>query len=327
MEKHITQELNYSDIYLLPRKILVDSRKNCDTSVKLGERVFDLPIYAANMKSVVNENTCEFFAAKNLFYTMHRFNTDNIAFIKKMHSKNYFASISIGINNTVFDQLGQMLDLGLIPEYITVDIANAWSVNAKPIIEYVKKHFKSFLIVGNVATRDAVEEIHSWGADAVKVGIAGGRVCITKDKTGFHRPMVSTVLDCADYCSRVGLPLIADGGIINHGDIAKAMACGATMVMAGSLFAGYDESAGNIIEITLEDNTRLYKEYYGSASQYNKEEYKNIEGKKILVPYRGSMVKLLRELFEDIQSAISYSGGMNCQSLRNVDIISVGHHG
>ena len=147
-----------------------------------------------------------------------------------------------------------------------------------------------------------------WGADAIKVGIAGGRVCITKNKTGFHRPMVSTVLNCV--MEAAGVPIIADGGIEEHGDIAKAIALGAHMVMAGSLFAGYDQSAGQIVEI----EKRLHKEYFGSASEHNKGKYQNVEGKKILVNYKGPMEKLLIELKEDLQSSISYSGNRDLDS-------------
>ena len=127
------------------------------------------------------------------------------------------------------------------------------------------------------------------------------------------------------YTIENNLPLIADGGIREHGDIAKALACGANMVMAGSLFAGYEESAGNIIEITLDgiSSPRLYKEYYGSASQYNKGEAKNVEGKKILIDYHGSMLRLMTELKEDLQSAISYAGGFKVNDLINAKIITI----
>ena len=141
-------------------------------------------------------------------------------------------------------------------------------------------------------------------------------VCITKNKTGIHRPMMSTCVDC---CKKAKVPIIADGGIVEHGDVAKAIACGATMVMAGSLFAGYDQSAGDIIEI--ED--RMYKEYYGSASQYNKGEYKNVEGKKILIQYKGDISKLLIELKEDLQSSISYVGGNQLKNLTSSEYYEV----
>ncbi|GGY19216.1 GMP reductase [Paludibacterium paludis] len=313
----IKTELNYGDVYLVPKKTVVDSRKACDTSVQFGPRRFDMPIYPANMKSVVSDETCEYFARRGWFYTLHRFNTDSVAFVRDMQEKGLFASISIGVNDDTIAQLEALADAGLVPEYMTLDIANAWCVKAESMIARVRRMFPgTFLIGGNIATADAARDLESWGCDAIKAGIAGGRVCITKNKTGFHRPMVSTVSECA---AAVSVPVIADGGIVEHGDMAKALACGATMIMAGSLFAGYDESAGQIVEI----NGKHYKEYFGSASQYNKGAYVNVEGKKILVEYKGSIDKLLRELKEDLQSSISYAGGTDLAALRDVEMIFV----
>ena len=321
----VAREYNYQDVYLRPRHTVVNSRKECDTSLVFGGHKFIMPVYASNMKSVVNADTCEFFARRGWFYTMHRFNVDQVEFVSYMQEQGLIASISIGVNEDTIAQLKQLQVAGLSPEFMTLDIANAWCPKAEKMVKYVKDHFNSFLIVGNIAGADAAREIHAWGADALKAGIAGGKVCITKNKTGFHRPMVSTVLDCAAYTQTAGVPLIADGGIVEHGDIAKALACGATMVMAGSLFAGYDQSAGNIIEVTLDGRSlpRAYKEYYGSASQYNKGEYKNVEGKKILIDYRGNMERLLLELQEDLQSSISYVGGRKSDDLIQAEIICV----
>lgn len=310
-------ELNYADIYLVPRKTVVDSRKECDTSIAFGPRRFDMPVYPSNMKSVVDADTCEFFARRGWFYTMHRFNVDMVQFVADMQDKGLFASISVGVNQDAVEQLQALKAAGLVPEYITMDIANAWCVKAERMVGTIRDLFPgSFLIGGNIATAEAARDLEAWGCDAIKAGIAGGRVCITKNKTGFHRPMVSTTLDCA---AAVKVPVIADGGVVEHGDIAKALACGATMVMAGSLFAGYDESAGNIVEI----GGKHYKEYFGSASQYNKGAYVNVEGKKILVEYKGSMGKLLTELQEDLQSSISYAGGRDLTALRQVEHIVV----
>ncbi|MCP1291032.1 GMP reductase [Chromobacterium sp. S0633] len=313
----IKTELNYGDVYLVPKKTVVDSRKECDTSVQFGPRRFDMPVYASNMKSVVCAETSELFAARNWFYTMHRFNVDAVAFTRAMQDKGLFASISVGVNDDTLEQLAALKQAGLIPEYMTLDIANAWCVKAERMIQHIKQTFpETFLIGGNIATGEAARDLESWGCDAIKAGIAGGRVCITKNKTGFHRPMISTVQDCV---AAVSVPVIADGGIVEHGDIAKALACGASMVMAGSLFAGYDESAGEIVEI----NGKHYKEYFGSASQFNKGAYVNVEGKKILVEYKGSIGKLLRELQEDLQSSISYAGGNTLQALRGAELIQV----
>jgi GMP reductase len=178
--------------------------------------------------------------------------------------------------------------------------------------EWIKNNMPNcFLIVGNVATPEAVEDIQDWGVDAIKVGIAGGKVCISKNKTGFFRPMVSSLKDCVSVSK---IPIIADGGVEQHGDVAKALVCGATMIMAGYLFAGYDLSAGEIIEI----DDRQYKQYFGSASKYNKKEQRNIEGRKILIPYRGSIEEFINELKQDLQSSISYAGGSDLSAFKNV---------
>ena len=310
-------ELNYADIYLVPKKTVVDSRKECDTSVVLGKHRFVMPVYASNMKSVVDADTCEYFARQGWFYTMHRFEIDVVRFVADMKDKGLFTSISTGVNDDTLVQLNELKAAGLTPDFITMDVANAWCVKAERMIKVIKDMFpESFLIGGNIATAEAARDLEVWGCDAIKAGIAGGRVCITKNKTGFHRPMVSTTLDCAQA---VKVPVIADGGVVEHGDVAKAIACGAAMVMAGSLFAGYDESAGNIVEIS----GKHYKEYFGSASQYNKGAYVNVEGKKILVEYKGSMRKLLIELMEDLQSSISYAGGRDLNALRDVERIVV----
>ncbi|AXE32283.1 GMP reductase [Chromobacterium phragmitis] len=313
----IKTELNYGDVYLVPKKTVVDSRKECDTSVQFGPRRFAMPVYPSNMKSVVSAETCELFAREGWFYTLHRFNVDAVAFTRYMQEQGLFASISVGVNDDTYEQLDALKAAGLSPEYMTLDIANAWCVKAERMIKHIKQHFpNTFLIGGNVATAEAARDLEIWGCDAIKAGIAGGRVCITKNKTGFHRPMVSTVRDCV---GAVSIPVIADGGIVEHGDIAKALVCGATMVMAGSLFAGYDESAGDIVEIA----GKHYKEYFGSASQFNKGAYVNVEGKKILVEYKGSIPKLLRELQEDLQSSVSYAGGSALAALRDVEMIQV----
>lgn len=319
------KELHYSDVSLKPKKCIVDSRQNCDTTIAFGPRTFDMPIYPANMKSVVNKESCYFFAKNKMFYTMHRFDVDLIDFLYSVKALGYFSSVSVGVNDDSYKELEKVYQELLTMDYITIDVANAWSEKTHTMMTFIKEKFpESFLIVGNVATSEAVEELQEWGADAIKVGIAGGSVCITKNKTGVSRAMISCVRDCCDVAE---VPIIADGGIVEHGDIAKAIACGATMVMAGSLFAGYNQSAGRTIEIEdwkkgHAEYTR-YKEYYGSASKHNKNEYKNVEGKKILIPHRGDMNILLTELKEDLQSSISYVGGNKLDDLVFTELYSV----
>jgi len=300
------REIGYDEVTLIPQKTVVVSRSHCDTSIKFGEHTFIMPVYPANMKTVVDIDTCKFMSDNGWFYTMHRFDVNPVAFTKEMHRCGHISSISIGVSDESYKQIEYLSELEKHPEFVTIDIANAYTNDMRDIIAHVKKRLPStFLIVGNVATGKAVEELESWGADATKVGISNGRVCTTRFKTGFGRPMISTILDCVAQAEK---PIIADGGIVHHGDIAKALSAGATMVMAGSLFAGYDKSPGNII---IDSENNEFKEYYGSASEHNKGEYKHVEGKRILIPYKGEMQNLLTELQEDLRSSISYAGGYN----------------
>ena len=115
-------------------------------------------------------------------------------------------------------------------------------------------------------------------------------------------------------------PIIADGGIRDHGDIAKSVRFGASMVMIGSLFAGHEESPGKTVEV----DGKLFKEYYGSASDFNKGEYKHVEGKRILEPIKGKLADTLREMREDVQSSISYGGGTKLADIRKVNYVILG---
>jgi GMP reductase len=314
----LNRELSYADVTLIPKKTIVASRDECDTTVGLAPGChFEMPIYPANMPSVVNEQTCKHFAQHGWFYTMHRFGTDNVKFSKMMQCAGLFSSISVGLIGEEDIEKLQEVE----PEFITIDIANAYSIAVEKVITDIKRLLpKSILIVGNVATKAAVWELECMGADAIKVGIAGGHACTTRLKTGFYRPMITAIQDCAETAR---VPIIADGGINTAGDVAKAIAAGASLTMAGMLFSGYDESAGNIEEMPKMAGFKQFKRYYGSASEFNKTDHRHIEGTSICVSYKGSINNLMRELKEDLQSAISYAGGRDLSALRNVEMVEV----
>lgn len=302
----------YDDVYLVPNFGIVNSRSECDTSVRLGNMTFNLPVIPSNMKTVINADLAEYLAERNLFYIMHRFGVDVLAFAKRMRDKGLYVSISIGVNEFDLRNLEILKSAGIEPEYITIDVAHGYATYIKAAIKKVRGMFgNAFVIAGNVADYHGAKWLGECGASAVKVGIAAGAVCITAQKTGFSYPIFSSILDAA----QAGYTLIADGGIKYHGDIAKALTAGATMVMAGGLFAGYDESPGEII--VLENGTKS-KAYFGSASEYNKMRHKNVEGKRIFVPCRGPIQPLLDEIKEDLQSSISYAGGKDLSAFKYV---------
>jgi GMP reductase len=311
---------DYEDIQLIPAKCIVNSRSECDTSVTLGQHKFKLPVVPANMQTIIDEKIAIYLAENGYFYIMHRFEPEKRAdFIRTMQSRGLIASISVGVKSDEYSFVEELEAARLSPEYITIDIAHGHSNAVIEMIKHIKKHLpKSFVIAGNVGTPEAVRELENAGADATKVGIGPGKVCITKIKTGFGTGgwQLAALRWCAKAASK---PVIADGGIRTHGDIAKSIRFGACMVMIGSLFAGHEESPG----VTVEKDGRLYKEYFGSASEFQKGERKNVEGKKMFVEYKGPLKDTLIEMEQDLQSSISYAGGRSLDALRNVDYVVV----
>jgi GMP reductase len=311
---------DYDNVLLLPRKCRVDSRSQCDASVAFGPHRFKLPVVPANMKTVVDEPITEWLAANGYFYVMHRFDLDNVAYARHMRDKGLFVSISSGVKPGDYQVIDRLAAEGVGADYITIDIAHGHAEPVRRMIEHIKQKLpQAFVIAGNVATPEAVIDLENWGADATKVGIGPGKVCITKLKTGFGTG--GWQLSALKWCARVATkPIIADGGIRDHGDIAKSVRFGAAMVMIGSLFAGHEESPGQTVEV----DGKLFKEYYGSASDFNKGEYKHVEGKRILEPIKGKLADTLREMREDVQSSISYAGGVCLADIRKVNYVLLG---
>ncbi len=311
---------DYEDIQLVPNKCIVKSRSEIDTRIKFGPMTFNIPVVPANMQTVIDEKLAVWLAQNGYFYIMHRFDEDErLPFVKRMHDQGLFASISVGVKPKEHELIDELAAQNLVPEYITIDIAHGHSDTVIEMIKHIKQAMPGvFVIAGNVGTPEGVRELENAGADATKVGIGPGKACITKLKTGFGTGgwQLAGVRLCAKAASK---PIIADGGIRNNGDIAKSVRFGASMVMIGSMFAGHEETPGEVVE----QDGQKYKVYYGSASQYQKGQYKNVEGKKLLVPYRGHISDTLREMQEDLQSSISYAGGKELMSLRKVDYVIV----
>lgn len=219
-------------------------------------------------------------------------------------------------------------------DVIIVDTAHGHSHNVLNTIREIKKRHSIEVIGGNVGTADGAKALMDAGADAVKVGIGPGSICTTRIVTGVGVPQISAVMAAVSVCEKAGVPVIADGGIRQSGDIAKALAAGASTVMMGGLFAGLDESPG---EVVISEGRR-YKTYRGmgsegamfagSADRYmqgdkldkNKSELARIkfvpEGVEGLVPYRGGLAEFVYQMVGGVRSAMGYTGCKTIDELR-----------
>lgn len=189
----MNQKFDYDDINLIPRYSVVDSRQECDPSIKIGNHIFKNPIIPANMESVISEELCMKLAKSGYFYVMHRFNTDNKKFIINMKRENLIASISVGVNQDSYDLVEELVKCKLSPDYITVDIAHGHCKKMKRMLRFLKEKLPlTFVIAGNVSSIDATVDLDKWGADAIKVGIGPGSACfldgtLVKTNKGYKR--------------------------------------------------------------------------------------------------------------------------------------------
>lgn len=333
------KHLKYSDVALVPQYSEVHSRVDCSTSVDLCGKKFNLPIIPANMKSVIDMDLAKWMSHCNYFYIMHRFDRDLAEDIANAQEWNVI-SFSVGVKAKDKMAIQKINKRGHRVDYLTIDIAHGYCKRMKVMIEWIKRYLPNTkVIAGNVATARAVADLSAWGADIVKVGIAQGSPCTTKDKTGFTMPMFSCVKQCSkvtfseedgfmisnaslseDFDIPERVPIIADGGVKHNVDIAKALAAGAKMVMAGGLFASCTDSPATPSSV----GDVPHKAYFGSASYENKGHKNNIEGKLTNIISNGMTYEgKLKEIKQDIQSSISYSGGNNLNSLYNIEYIEV----
>ncbi len=309
--------LHYKDICLLPQYSNLKTRKDADVSVNFLGFKFRLPIIPSNMVCVIDEKRAQWMSENNYFYIMHRFGVDNYEFVKKSQGWAN-VSISVGVQESDRQSLLKMKNDKVYPDFITIDIAHGDSILMKEMIEFIKGlNFPSKIIAGNVCTIDGYKNLKDWGADAVKVGIGGGAACSTKNKTGFTMPMYTCIKEICDS-ENYEVPVIADGGVREHADIVKAIHAGANMVMAGGLFSRLIDSPAEVVN--------GHKVYFGSASQFNKGEYRNVEGiKRTFELDTMTYSDKLMEIEQDLQSAVSYAGGKVLQDIQKVIAIKVSH--
>jgi IMP dehydrogenase len=233
----------------------------------------------------------------------------------------------VGIAADTMDRVKALVDSAV--DVIVIDTAHGHSFGVLEMVRKVKKQFPDLqVIAGNVATAAAVEDLIKAGADGVKIGIGPGSICTTRVVTGVGVPQITAIMDCAEMAAKYDVPIIADGGIKQTGDVAKALAAGADTVMLGSMFAGLEESPG---EKVLYEGRR-YKMYRGMGSisamkEGSKDRYfqdveddiKKLvpEGIEGMVPYRGKLEEIVYQLIGGLRAAMGYCGVANITELKS----------
>jgi len=245
------------------------------------------------------------------------------------------AGVAIGVRASDLERAEACVNAGA--DVLVVDIAHGHADHALNMVRRLKQRFpKADIIGGNVATAEGVRDMVEAGADAVKVGVGSGSICITRIVTGFGVPQLTAIMDCAEAARELNVPLIADGGVRTGGDLTKALAAGAESVMVGSLLAGTDESPGASV---IRDGRR-FKVVRGMASltanidrqevdtggEVDPEDWEKVvpEGVEAVVPYRGAAADVLHQLVGGLRSGLSYAGATNIPELqKNAEFIRI----
>ena len=230
---------------------------------------------------------------------------------------------AIGVTNDVLDRAGALIDAGV--DVLVLDSAHGHSANIMRVASQVKEKYPDIqLVAGNVATAAATEALIKAGADCVKVGIGPGSICTTRVVAGIGVPQISAVLACAEMADKYGIPVIADGGIKYSGDIVKAIAAGAKVVMMGSMLAGCEEAPGEM-EVFQGRQFKVYRGMgslgamaKGSKDRYFQEDNKKLvpEGVEGRVPYRGPVSETIYQMMGGLRSGMGYCGAHNIEELR-----------
>lgn len=233
---------------------------------------------------------------------------------------------AIGPLREPYERAKALMEAGV--DFVVIDAAHGQSKGVVNCVKMLKERLPDLkVIAGNVATREGVTQLHSVGADALRLGIGAGSICTTRVVAGVGVPQFTAVLECAEEANRIGLPTIADGGVRSSGDVVKCLAAGASTVMMGNMFAGCEESPG---EVEIYRN-RAYKVYRGMGSigamrQGSSDRYMAIkergatmvpEGVEGRVPFKGSLSETMSQIMGGLRSGMGYVGAGSIKELQD----------
>lgn len=334
MLKIKTQALTFDDVLLIPKKTTLSSRSMVKLETNLTPKIkLKIPVVSSNMDTVTESKMAIALAKEGGMGIIHRFLMidEEVNEVKKVKKEGFLVGAAVGIKDDYIERTEALVKAKA--DVIVIDIAHGHSKFLILVLRELKKKFpKTEFIAGNVATYEGTKELIDNGASGIKVGIGPGALCTTRIVTGSGVPQLTAIDDCAAYAKEKGIPIIADGGIRNSGDMVKALAAGASTVMIGTLFAGCEESPA----LTFFRNNQKYKLTRGMASLMANRDRQNhlsvkrdlknytAEGVEGVVPYRGSAVDLIQQMLGGVRSGFSYSGAKNLAELwENAEFVQI----
>jgi IMP dehydrogenase len=319
----IERGLDYKDIHLLPHEVSsFSSRDDVSTeTIFCGEKL-DFGILSAPMPDVSDGNFCAELSKFGGLGFIHRFQDIQTQVADYMHNVRHgspwyrSAGCAIGINGDYKERYQELYKNSC--RIFLIDVANGANTNIAKVVSELYALGDIYIIAGNIASREGLKFLNDIGVYAARVGIAGGSVCSTKIATGIYTPMFSTLRHLYNYKinNNFQIKIIADGGIKTPADYCKAM-CVADIAMAGGIFAGTDESPGNIIK----NDGKLCKVFRGAAS-YGVQKYeagkepKYVEGLETLIEYKGSLKSVVDSFNNGLRSCLSYMNAKNVDELK-----------
>lgn len=310
--------LTFDDVLIIPKKSEVKSRRDPSLKGRITKTKFlETPIISANMDTVTESKMAIAMHQMGGLGILHRFmNTEQqvaeVAAVKAAGAQ--IISASIGVNGDYKERAEALVKAGV--NLMTIDIAHGHSVLMMDTLKWLKDKFPGLeVIAGNLATPDAAIDLIEAGADAIKVGIGPGSMCTTRIITGAGVPQLTAVALCAEAAESYGVPVIADGGIRTSGDMVKAFAAGADVIMLGSMLSGTIETPGDIV------NGK--KQYRGMASKKAQISWRGDmpqgmapEGESTFVTIKGHVSDVIHELSGGIRSGMSYVNATTILEIR-----------
>jgi len=322
MARIIGRGYSYDDLLLIPKYNKVASRTQVNFKTKMTKNnSLDIPIIAANMDTVCESKMAIALGKLGGLGIIHQFITikEQVKQVQEVKNQNLIAAAAIGIKDFK-ERTAELAKVGV--NILVIDLAHGHSKYAGKTLDYLKEvHPEIDILVGNIATKDAAEYFLSKKADGIKVGVGPGSMCTTRIMTGAGVPQVTAIMDVYEAI-KGEIPICADGGIKEPGDIVKAMGAGANTVMLGFLLAGTKETPGELIE----QNQKKFKKYRGSASydvslkkaalhgEENKEII-SVEGETTLLPYKGSIEPIIKKYLGGLASGMTYVGAKETKDL------------